>query len=136
MTSATIRKAEPNDLEKIHQLINSNLDRLLPRTKEELVELLELFIVAEMEGEIVGAACLEVYSPKIAELRTLVVDPRCRGAGIGALLVQEIIEEFKRRNIRQLLVVTSNLEFFNKMNFGPCLNEKYALFWRGGEGIS
>jgi amino-acid N-acetyltransferase len=126
-----LRKAQAADVPNIQHLIDSNLDKLLPRTDEQILELLDTFWVIEDEGEIVGCVCLEVYSPKIAELRSLAVRDDKRGHGYGEVLVQTVVEEAQRRNIKQILVVTSTREFFEKLNFGACLNEKYALFWNG-----
>lgn len=124
-----IRKAAPDDIEGILSLVNSNTDRLLARTRDEIAGLLDTFWIATDGDEIVGCCCLEVYSPKIAELRSLAVRPSHRGRGLGAALTAEAVQEAQRRGIPQVLVVTSNREFFERLNFGPCLNEKYALFW-------
>ncbi len=128
-----LRNATRDDIGAIQHLININLDKLLPRRDDELCELIDsnTFWVVEDAGEIVGCCCLEVYSAKIAELRSLAVREDCRGKGYGEALVNIAVEEANRRNVRQVLVVTSTLEFFEKMNFGQCLNEKYALFWNG-----
>jgi amino-acid N-acetyltransferase len=126
-----IRKATPADIPAIQTLIDENLDKLLPRDIQELKELLGSFWVYEADGRVVGCCCLEVYGPKIAELRTLAVEAAHRGRGCGEQLVRAALDEAKRRNIRQVLVVTSAREFFEKLNFMPTLNEKYALFWNG-----
>jgi len=126
-----LRKATPSDIPNIVQLIDQNLDKLLPRKPEEIRDLLETFWVVEENGEIVGCCCLEVYSHKIAELRSLAVRSDCRNQGYGELLVGAAVEEAKRRHIPQVLVVTSNPEYFEKHHFGPCLNEKYVMFWNG-----
>lgn len=131
-----VRLAREDDIPAIQHLINTNLDKLLPRKDEEIRELLPTFWVVEEEGEIVGCACLEIYSPKIAELRSLAVREDCRGKGYGAALVNTVVGVAKARNIPQILVVTSTPEFFEGLNFGPCLNEKYALFWNGTGGNS
>ena len=127
--AAMVRKAGADDVDGILALVNSNTDRLLARDRDEIVSLLDTFWVAEDGGAIVGCCCLEVYSPKIAELRSLAVRPSHRGRGLGAALTARAVEEAERRGIPQVLVVTSNREFFERLNFGPCLNEKYALFW-------
>ena len=130
-----LRRARPEDVEPIRQVIDANLDKLLPRTSQEIRELLDMFWVVEDDGQIVGCCCLEVYSPKIAELRSLAVLEAYRGKGYGEMLVQHVVGEAKARNVKQLLVVTSTPEFFEGLNFGSCLNEKYALFW-GGQNTS
>jgi amino-acid N-acetyltransferase len=126
-----LRKATLEDVEKIRVLIEANLDKLLPRTAEDIQELIDWFWVVAEGDEIVGCCCLEIYSPKIAEIRSIAVREDRRGNGYGEQLVEVAINEATRRNIKQVLVVTSTPEFFEKMNFGPCLNEKYALFWVG-----
>jgi N-acetylglutamate synthase-like GNAT family acetyltransferase len=124
-----VRKATPDDIDAILDVIGTNTDRLLARDRAEVSQLLDTFWVAETGGLVVGCGCLEIYSPKIAELRSLAVREAYRGRGIGAALTRTIVEEAERRGIPQVLVVTSNREFFERLDFGPCLNEKYALFW-------
>jgi len=124
-----VRKATPDDVDDILDVIATNTDRLLGRDRAEVSQLLDSFWVAEADGRVVGCGCLEIYSPKIAELRSLAVHEAYRGRGLGAALTRAIVEEAERRGIPQVLVVTSNREFFERLNFGPCLNEKYALFW-------
>jgi amino-acid N-acetyltransferase len=124
-----IRLARPEDIAGIKKLIDDNQDKLIPRTADEIRELLPTFWVVEEHGEIVGCCCLEIYSAKIAELRSLAVRGDCRGKGYGTALVKLATEEATRRHIRQVLAVTSTLEFFEEMNFKPFLGEKYALFW-------
>lgn len=128
-----IRKATREDVHEILEVVNTNTDRLLGRDRDEIVQLLDTFWVAEVDGRIVGCSCLEVYSPKIAELRSLAVLDEYRGRGLGAALTNAAVDEAQRRGIPQVLVVTSNREFFERLNFGPCLNEKYALFWLNPE---
>lgn len=128
-----IRRATLDDVDAILAVVNTNTDRLLARDRDEIVQLLDAFWVAEVDGRIVGCCCLEVYSPKIAELRSLAVMPEFRGQGLGARLTDAAVEEAKRRGIPQVLVVTSNRAFFERLNFGPCLDEKYALFWLNPE---
>jgi N-acetylglutamate synthase-like GNAT family acetyltransferase len=126
-----VRKFTELDLPNVQALIARNLNRLLPRSNEEIISNKELWWVAEHEGKIVGCACLEIYSPKMAELRSLVVDDAVRGLGYGKSLVEAVKSEVNLRRIPELLVITSTPEFFEKLNFGACLGEKYALFLNG-----
>jgi N-acetylglutamate synthase-like GNAT family acetyltransferase len=131
MMMGELRKATLNDVDGIKAVIDANLDKLLPRTREEIIELMESWYVIDEDGLIAGCVCLEVYSPKIAEIRSLAVLESARGHDYGTLLVNQCIADARRRNIRQILVVTSTPEFFEKLKFGLCLNEKYAMFWEG-----
>jgi amino-acid N-acetyltransferase len=127
--AAMIRFARPDDIPAILALIHQNNDRLLERSSEEIQALLPAFWVAEEEGEVVGCCCLEIYSRKIAEVRSLVVREDRRHHGLGRRLVQEAVNEARRREIREILTVTSEVGFFASLHFRPVLNEKYALFW-------
>ena len=129
-----IRKATRDDIPAIQELIASNPKTILTRSEDELHALFESFWVAEHEGRVVGCCCLEVYSPKIAEIRTVIVHESARGLGFGAALVQVAADEAETQNIREVMVVTSSPEYFNKLGFGECLHEKWALFYRGSKG--
>ena len=130
MTEADIpRPARTDDIDAIVELIRAHPEQLLSRSRQDIEALLDTFWVIEEGGAIVGCCCLEVYSPKIAEVRSLAVRESVRGRNYGRRLVQAAIAEARSRNIPQILVVTSNPEFFGRLNFKTCLNEKFAMFW-------
>ena len=126
-----IRKAYLEDVPQIMDLVSANPATLLARSQAEISEVLDGFYVAEEEGRIVGCACLEVYSKKIAEIRSVAVHEDYRGRGIGTALVIAAAAEARSHDIQQVMVVTSSPKFFESLNFSSCLNEKYALFWNG-----
>lgn len=132
-SAVNIRLAQHADIARIQQLIEANPKTIVPRKAEEFRELLETFWIAEKDGELVGCVCLEVYSSKICEIRTLIVDSNYRHLGIGRSLMEVAIEEAKRRKVPQIMVVTSDPGYFEKINFKPDLNEKFALFYQGNK---
>ncbi len=125
-----VRKALAKDIPGIVALINQNLDKLLPREQIEVERLLPSFFVLDDSTKIIGCCCLEIYSSKIAEIRSVGVESSLRGRGYGTMLMEAAIAEAKRQNILEIMVITSNLEFYQKLNFSTCMNEKYALFYR------
>ncbi len=127
--AGTRRLATPADIDAIVALIAEHPDQLLARTHDDVAQLIDTMWVIEIDGDIAGCCCLEVYSAKIAEVRSLAVRDRYRGRGFGARLAEAAVAEARRRRIPQILVVTSAVGFFNRLNFRTCLNEKYALFW-------
>lgn len=131
---ALVRRATLADADAIVAIVASHADQLLPRTLDEVGQLIEAMWVVEVDGEVAGCCCLEIYSPKIAEVRSLAVRAPYRGRGYGARLVEAAVGEARRRGIPQILVVTSNVGFFNRLSFRTCLNEKYALFWEAPPG--
>lgn len=127
-----IRKAGHADIPQIVELIASNREHVLPRTAAEIESLIESFFVAEApDGRIAGCSCLEIYSSKIAEVRSVTVAPEFRGCGYGTELVRAAVAEGKACGIYEILVVTSSPEFFQPLGFSACMNEKYALFYTG-----
>lgn len=90
----------------------------LPRPEE--------FFVAEENG-IIACCALEVYSKRIAEIRSLAVLPEYRGRGIATQLVEACMDAARTQGIYELLAITSAVEFFEKRGFGTFNNEKYAL---------
>ena len=130
-TSVTIRSVCRDDLPAIAKFIEPVVatGKLLPRTTQELEDLLPPGFVAESDGRIVGFAALEIYSPKMSEIRSLAVAPEFRGAGIGKQLVQRCVERACERQVLEIMAITSNEEFFKYCGFDFTLpGEKKALF--------
>lgn len=125
-----IRKAITGDLERIYSLISSasKESKILPRTKEEIVSVIDCFYVYEKEGQVVGCCSLEIYNKKLAEIRSLVVDPSCRNQGIARELINACIKEAKEKNIYEILTITERVNLFERQGFANCLNNQTALF--------
>ena len=132
----TIRLATEADIPEIETFITQFVTSgdVLPRTIDELEHLLPTFFVAELDGEIVGCATLEVYSWKLAEIRSVCVSPKAQGRGLGKRLVQSCVDLAKERNIREVMAITRSEEFFRACGFGYTLPHlKKALFLPTGE---
>lgn len=127
----TIRPAETGDVTGIAHCIEPFVveGKLLRRTTQELEHLLPHCFVAEAAGRIVGCAALEIYSPKLAELRSLAVEPAYRGHGVGKLLVQACVQRAREHRVLEVMAITSSEEFFRACGFDFTLpGEKKALF--------
>lgn len=114
-----IRKAKVSDVEAIFQLISMYAKKgiLLPRTRESLYENIQVIFVATMNDQVVGTASLHILGKDLAEIRSLVVADEANGKGIGKLLVQKIVEEMQKLEIRRLISLTYQVEFFEKCGF-------------------
>lgn len=119
-----IRSATEADRADVVALIRMFPDQL---AQDHLPEM-EEFFVAEDESGIFGCCALEVYSPKIAEVRSLAVKEEYRGRGYAKALVEACVARAKERGVRQVLAITAALEFFDKLGFKAFNQEKYALF--------
>ena len=126
-----IRPALESDVEALGLFIAPFVERgrLLPRTQDELEDLTVDGFIAESDGRIVGFAALEIYSSKLAELRSLAVVPDQQGRGIGKALVSACVERAKQRHIFEVMAITSSDEFFQRCGFDFTLpGEKKAVF--------
>jgi N-acetylglutamate synthase-like GNAT family acetyltransferase len=127
----TIRAVKQTDLAALAEFIAPFVaeGRLLPRTTDELSDLVEHGFVAESNGQLVGFAALEVYSMKLAEIRSLAVDATMQGRGVGTELVTRCVERARERNILEVMAITSTDSFFKSCGFDFTLpGEKKALF--------
>ncbi|MCA9075590.1 MAG: GNAT family N-acetyltransferase [Planctomycetaceae bacterium] len=131
--SLSVRGATIGDLSAIDAFIQPFVaeGRLLPRTIDELEDLLPTGFVALRDGEVVGFAALEIYSKKLAELRSLAVADRCRGQGIGRRLVDSCLNVARERSVFEVIVITSEEQFFQGCGFDFTLpGQKKALFYK------
>ncbi|REJ73994.1 MAG: GNAT family N-acetyltransferase [Planctomycetota bacterium] len=127
-----VRATTPDDLDALESFIAPFVEdgRILPRTKEELNQLLSTGFLAESNHGIIGFAALEVYSPKLGEIRSLCVAPAAQGMGIGRRLVRECLQLAERRGVFEVMAITSQDEFFKSCGFDFTLpGEKKALFF-------
>lgn len=126
-----IRTAVRDDIDAIIRFIEPFVEDgfLLERTVDEVDEWLPNYYLAVVDGEIVGCAALEIYSRKLAEIRSLAVSPKMQGMGIGKMLVNACVELARKKNILEVMVITSNEHFFKAVGFDYTMTgEKKALF--------
>lgn len=130
-SEVVIRRATLADVAELSEFIKPFVaqGRLLHRTIMELEILVANCFVAIYQGRIVGCAALEIYSNKLAELRSLAVAPEVRRMGVGKRLVTACVDCAKKLEILEVMAITSSEEFFRACGFDFTLpGEKKALF--------
>lgn len=132
MPAFTIRPARREDVLQLAEFLAPfvEAERLIPRTLTELDELYPHFFIAESERQLIGCAVLEIYSPKLAELRSLAVLPEQRNNGVGRALVEACLERARAANVLEVMAISSKENFFRNCGFDFTLpGEKKAFFY-------
>jgi amino-acid N-acetyltransferase len=114
-----LRSGARSDARRLHALITANLEegRLLPRSLEEVTVRAERFVVAVRGRTVVGCAALAPLSPRVAEVRSLAVDGRARGIGVGTMIVEELRQRARREGFDKLCALTHAPAYFSQLGF-------------------
>jgi amino-acid N-acetyltransferase len=118
-----IRRATSKDMPAIIEIIGEFPDKLmqnhLPRARA--------FIVATEGEHVVGCCALEIYSKRLAEIRSLAVMQDYQHQGIAKQLIRTCISAAKKNGVYEILCITGARDFFERYGFGTFNKEKYAL---------
>ncbi len=107
-----IRAANGEDLQGVLALLSANG---LP--VEGVADHLKTFIVARDGEQLVGCSGAESYS-FVALVRSVAVDERYRGIGLGRRLTREILDRLSSRGVREFYLLTNDAEeYFKKRGF-------------------
>ncbi len=115
----SVRRARMSDVEKIHQQVNIQADKgeILPRTLDNIIHDVQNFVVAELDGVVVGCASLYIYQTGLAEIRSVVIEESAQNQGQGQALVQYLLEFAHQMELEQIIVLTYIPEYFTKLGF-------------------
>ena len=114
-----IRNATIGDVKRIHKLINSyaETDRMLFASMSNIYENLQIFKVAELDGEVVGCCAMKVLWEDLAEIKSLAVVESQFGKGVGRALVAGCMEKAKELGLKKIFTLTLEPDFFTKIGF-------------------
>jgi amino-acid N-acetyltransferase len=120
MPDITLRPARPSDTKAIIGLVNRYAAQglMLPRAHAQVLERIRDYVVAvDGVGERVGVAALSPVAEDLAEIRSLAVDERWKGKGLGRELVTRCLEDARALGFRRVFALTYQTSFFGKMGF-------------------
>ena len=124
-----IRPATIYDVPRIQEVINSHaeLGKMLFKSLAQLFEHLRDFAVYEQDGRVVGCVAVTIIWADLTEVRSLAVDERFTGRGIGRKLVEWCAGENRRLGIPRLMSLTYEQRFFEKLGFEVVPKESLPL---------
>jgi amino-acid N-acetyltransferase len=100
------------------------------------------FVVAEVDGEVVGCGALHVLWEDIAEVRTVAVVEQMHGKGVGHLILENVLARAKEVGVKKVFCLTFETKFFGSHGFkeiqgAPVEPEIYTQLLRSyDEGIA
>ena len=117
--SVLIRPAKTSDIKSIREIIDMYTlqRRLLAKETVMLYEDVQEFVVAELDGKIIGCGALHVLWEDLAEVRTVAVLEEHRGKKIGHEILTLIIERAKNLGLKRLFCLTFETTFFASHGF-------------------
>src|SRR5690242_15712003 len=98
-----IRPARRGDMTAVRGLIGLHPEHLVQTNLPRVAS----FFVADYRGTLVGCCALQVYSKRMAEVRSLAVHRDFQNRGLASRLVARCIERARERGINELFAVTS-----------------------------
>jgi amino-acid N-acetyltransferase len=115
----TIRPAHQDDVDTIATIIGHYATEglMLPRSHSVLSERLSDYVVADIDGNVIGCGGLEQYSKDSAEIYGLATTANTSHHGTGSAIVHALIEKARREEISQVFAMTLAPGFFQKMGF-------------------
>lgn len=115
----SVRSARTSDVAAIRQIASPMVEKrvLLGKELVELYESIQEFVVAELDGKVVGFGALHVFWQDLAEVRTLAVAESARSRGVGAAILRELLERAKVLGIHRVFCLTFETRFFASHGF-------------------
>jgi amino-acid N-acetyltransferase len=142
--SVVIRPAKTSDVKKIRAIVDTYAveRKLLSKETVTLFESVQEFVVAEVDGAVVGCGALHVLWEDIAEVRTVAVVEQMHGKGVGHLILENILARAKEVGVKKVFCLTFETKFFGSHGFkeiqgAPVDPEIYTQLLRSyDEGIA
>jgi amino-acid N-acetyltransferase len=142
--SVVIRAAKTTDVKKIRAIVDTYAveRKLLSKETVTLFESVQEFVVAEVDGEVVGCGALHVLWEDIAEVRTVAVVEQMHGKGVGHLILENVLARAKEVGVKKVFCLTFETKFFgshgfNEIQGAPVDPEIYTQLLRSyDEGIA
>jgi len=140
----SIRSAVTADVPAIRKIADPLVEKRILLGKElvELFESIQEFVVAELDGELVGFGALHVMWQDLGEVRTLAVSESAKRKGAGAAVLSELLQRAKALGIKRVFCLTFEKHFFASHGFVeisdiPVDPETYAEMVRShDEGVA
>jgi len=120
-----VTKATLRDIPAMQKLVEGEVKEgvILRRSDDEVATNIRSYHLARDGEKLAGYGALHIHSPRMAEIRSLIVAPEYRGKAVGRTLVQATLDEAAVLGVKEVLVLTYVPEFFKKLGFAEIPKE-------------
>jgi len=114
-----IKKPTLKDIPAIQNILKPFIEDniILQRDNDEIASNIRSYISIYKDNILVGIGALHIYSQTLAEIRSLAILEQYQKQGLGKQIVIALEQEAKTLGISQLLTLTYQKEFFEKLGF-------------------
>jgi amino-acid N-acetyltransferase len=116
-----VRPARTSDVRAIRALVAPLAARRVLLDKEAVAyyESVTDFVVAELDGRVVGCGALHVLWEDLGEVRTLAVEQSALGRGVGSAVLEQLVDRARSLGLSRLFCLTFETRFFARHGFAP-----------------
>jgi amino-acid N-acetyltransferase len=100
---------------------------MLFRSLADIYEHIQTFIVAEINGNIIGCCALDVIWEDLAEIKSLAVDQNHIKSGVGKKLVDAATENALEIGLLRIFALTLKPAFFKELGFTKVEKQKLPM---------
>jgi len=117
--TAECRRATVDDVDFLYDLIQGYAASgiMLPRAKETLRQQIDTFVVAEVDGNVVGCGALTRLGADLVEVRSLGLNPEYKGQGIGKKIVRLLEAQAREMGVPKIMALTYEVAFFERCGY-------------------
>ena len=119
MGDFTVRAARTTVVVGIRDMLEPFVQRriLLGKDLVVLYESVQQFVVAEVDGQLVGCGALHVMWEDLGEVRTLIVTDDWLHRGVGKGIVDALEQNARQLKLTRLFCLTFEVDFFSRRGF-------------------
>lgn len=114
-----LEKPSASTFDGLYQLIKFYADQrmMLPLTLDEIYHRAQGFRVLVDQDWVLASAHLDIFTPELAEIKSLAVDHQSRSKGYGTMMVSDCEREARELGIKKVFVLTYQQGFFEKLGY-------------------
>ena len=103
----------------IEEIVKPYVDEgiILNRDEDEIATNIRSYQMVYKKNIPIAVGALHIFSPFLGEIRSLAVKKEYQSKGIGKKLVLSLLKEAKEFGLKEVLVLTYQQKFFEKLGF-------------------